>query len=402
MITHIPHALRLAFTALLLCATCALAQDTLRAEVGKPVQAAQDLLKAGKHRDALVKLREADAVPNRTPYENYVLDRLRGSAAAAIGDDATATKSFEAALASGRLQSSEQLQIYEALAGAAYRAKDYGRALEWVERYFKQGGSNPQMSNLRTSAHYLKGDYAGVVRDMQQKVDAVEKTPPVVDEDTLRMLAASYAKLNDDANYAATLEKLLFYHPKKDYWADVLSRFPSRPGVSDKLLLDVYRLRVATGTLEDTDEFVEMAQLSMEAGLPAEAKRTVEAGYAAGKLGTGASAERHKRLRDLAAKQTAEDEKTALAPAIGRSGQALVNTGEALVSAGKVDKGIEMLELGIAKGGLKRSEDAKLHLGQAYLAAGNKTKSIETFKAIRGGEGTAELARLWILYANRR
>jgi hypothetical protein len=215
------------------------------------------------------------------------------------------------------------------------------------------------------------------------------------------MLAASYAKLNDDAGYMATLEKLLFYHPKKDYWSDILARLPNRPGFNDRLLLDVYRLRQATGTMEDAEEFVEMTQLSIEAGLPAEAKRTVEAGYAAGKLGTGKEAERHKRLRDLAAKQAAEDEKAMAAPAIGRSGDGLVATGAALVTVGKVDKGIEMLELGIAKGGLKRPEEAKLHLGRAYLRAGNKNKAIETFKGVQGADGSADLGRLWVLYANR-
>jgi outer membrane protein assembly factor BamD (BamD/ComL family) len=399
--TKMTHRTAHVVAALLLAATCARAQDSLRPEVGKPVQAAQELLKAGKYRDALAKLREADAVPSRTPYENYILDRLRGSAAAGAGDDATATRSFEAALASGRLQSNEQLQLFEALAAAAYRTKDYTRALDWADRYFKQGGTSTQMTNLRTSAHYLKGDYAGVVRDMQQKVDAIEKTPPLVDEDTLRMLAASYAKLGNDAGYNATLEKLLLYHPKKDYWADLLARLPNRPDFNGKLLLDVYRLRFATGTMQDAEEYVEMAQLSIEAGLPAEAKRVVEAGYEAGRLGSGRDAERHQRLRELANKQAAEDERSMAAPAIGRSGDGLVATGAALVAAGKVDKGIEMLELGIAKGGLKRPEEAKLHLARAYLQAGNKAKAIETFKGVRGSDGTADLGRLWVLHANR-
>jgi tetratricopeptide (TPR) repeat protein len=386
---------------LLLATASAFAQETLRPEIGKSVQAAQDLMKAAKYKEALQKLHEGDAVANRTPYESYVLDRMRAAAAAAAGDDAVATRSFEAALASGRMQTAEQLPVYEQLAAAAYRAKDYARALEWADRYAKLGGTSPRMSGLRTSAHYLSGDYAGVVRDMQQKVDAVEKSIPVVDEDTLRLLAASYAKLNDEAGYTNTLEKLLVHHPKKDYWSDMLARVAGRPGLSEKLLLDVYRLKFQTGTLEETDEFVEMAQLSLEAGLPAEARRVLEAGYAAGKLGTPPNAERHKRLRDLAIKQAADDEKFLATPAIGRTGDALVATGQTLVTAGKVDKGIELIEQGIAKGGLKRPEDARLHLGQAYLQAGNKARAIEIFKSLRGTDGVADLGRLWAIHANQ-
>jgi hypothetical protein len=38
----------------------------LRPEVGKPLQQAGELLKAGKAREALTKVREAESVPGRT------------------------------------------------------------------------------------------------------------------------------------------------------------------------------------------------------------------------------------------------------------------------------------------------------------------------------------------------
>ena len=63
------------------------------------------------------------------------------------------------------------------------------------------------------------------------------------------------------------------------------------------------RLKLANGLITKTDEFMEMAQLSLQAGFPVEAKAIVDKGYAAGALGTGDQAERHKRLKDLVAKQ---------------------------------------------------------------------------------------------------
>ena len=386
---------------LLLAAAASGAQDTVRPEIGKPLQAVQELLKAGKYKDALARLRETESVPNRTPYENYVVDRMRASAASGAGDDATALKSFEAVLASGRPQGAEKLQILEAAAGSAYRAKDYAKAIDWAQRYFTDGGTSANMSNLQTSAHYLSGDYAGVVRDMQQKVQAVERAVPVVDESTLRMLAASYAKLGDDAGYVNALEKLLIHHPKKAYWADMLARVQYKPGFADRLALDVFRLQMVTGTLDEPAQYVEMAQLALHRGLPAEAKKVVDAGYAAGKLGGGPEAERHKRLRDLADKQTLEDQKALATEVIGRHGDALVNSGEALVTLGRIDQGIEMIEQGIVKGGLKRPEDAKLHLGIAYFHGGRKDQAIETLKTVRGTDGTSDLARLWAIRATR-
>jgi len=377
------------------------AQEAARPEIGKPLQAAHDLMKAGKYRDALAKVREAEAAPNPSAYERFMLDRIRGVAAAGAGDDATASKSFESALASGRLQPAESLQLLEALANSAYRTKDYAKAIDWAKRYFQAGGKSEQVRNLKTASHYQMGDYAGVVNDMQQKVKSVEESTPVVDETTLRMLAASYAKLNDDAGYVATLDKLLSHHPRKEYWEDRLTRLQSSADFSDRLLLDVYRLRVAAGTMDNAEQYVEMAQLALQAALPFEAKRIIESGYAAGKLGSGAETDRHKRLRDLAAKQAAEDDKALGAEVVGRNGEALVNTGLALVSAGRLEKGIELLEHGIAKGDLKRPDEARLHLGQAYLLAGRKPKAIESFKAVRGSEGLGDLGRLWAIYAAR-
>ena len=385
--------------AMLLSAASVQADEALRAEVGLPLRAAQDLMKVGKNKEALARIREAEAVANRSPYENFVIERLRGSAAAAVGDNATAMRSFEAVLASGRLQSGEQLQLLESLASMALRAKDYARATDFSQRYFKQGGSSESMRSLQVSASYLSGDFAGVARSLQAKVDATEKSTPTIDEQTLLLLASSYQKLGDDAGYAATLERLLVHHPKKTYWVDLLSRLENRPGYSERLGLDVYRLLQLTDNLSEATQYVEMAQLALEAGLPAEAKRLVDAGYAAAKLGMGSDADRHKRLRDLANRQVEEDQKALKPELAGRGAEALIVTGQWLVSVGQLDKGIAALEMGLGKGGLKRPEEARLHLGQAYLASGNKAQALATFKSVKGADGLADLARLWSILA---
>jgi Tfp pilus assembly protein PilF len=59
------------------------------------------------------------------------------------------------------------------------------------------------------------------------------------------------------------------------------------------------------------------------------------------------------------------------------------------------------MQQGIAKGGLKRPEDAKLHLAIAQLMAGDNAKAQATLKTVTGTDGTSDLARLWALYAKR-
>ena len=55
----------------------------LRPELGKPLQQAAEYIKAGKGREALAKVREAEAVPNRTPAEQLMLHAEKIKAALA-------------------------------------------------------------------------------------------------------------------------------------------------------------------------------------------------------------------------------------------------------------------------------------------------------------------------------
>ena len=67
----------------------------------------------------------------------------------------------------------------------------------------------------------------------------------------------------------------------------------------------------------------------------------------------------------------------------------------------QAEKGVQLIERGIAKGGLKRPEDAKLLLGQALAEAGQKQKAVQTLRTVRGNDGSADLARLWALLVSR-
>jgi len=59
---------------------------------------------------------------------------------------------------------------------------------------------------------------------------------------------------------------------------------------------------------------------------------------------------------------------------------------------------VELIEKGIAKGSLKRPDDAKLRLALA-MAQSPKTKSkgLQALRAVSGTDGTADVARLYAL-----
>jgi tetratricopeptide (TPR) repeat protein len=383
-------------------APTAFAQDTVRPEVGKPLKEAGEMMKAGKNREALGKINEADAVGGKTAYESFLITRMRGSAAAAAGDNDTAIKSFETVIASGRVTGADQLRMVQAVAGMYYRNKDYPKAAQWAQRYMKDGGTDPGVRTILVQSYFLTNDCANVSRLVGGNAEESTRKAP---EEELQMLANCYNKQKDNGGYVAAIEKLVTHYPKKEYWTDLLNRVQKKPGFSDRLAIDVYRLKQAIGTLVGPTEYMEMAQLAIQAGVPSEAKAVVEKGYANGTLGKDKDADRQKRLRDVAAK--AADEALKARPQAekdaqdAKDGTALFNVGMNYAAEGQADKGAALMDQAIKKGGLKHPDEAKLQLGVVQVKGGQAARGVQTLRSVKGTDGSADLARLWILNAGR-
>ncbi|MDN4057406.1 hypothetical protein QPK31_04100 [Massilia sp. YIM B02769] len=375
------------------------AAEAVRAEIGKPLQAAQALMKQGKHKDALAKLREADKVSNKTANESFLIERVRASAASSAGDYDTAAKSFEALIASGKLSAGERGQFSEGLIGIYMRAGDLNKANEAIQRQLKDR-DDPKLRAYLLQNYYKQGNVAALETELR----AAEKSGRM-NEDMLGMLANIQLKKNDKVGYVNTIEKLAASYPKAQYWNDLLNRVQGKPGFSGRLAVDIYRLKLANNLLKKPSEYMEMAQLVLQAKAPAEAIKIIDKGYKSGALGTGPDAARHQRLKDLAEKTLAEQNKGVAALeaeyTAAKDNDNLVGLGYSLVQSGQADKGLKMMESAIKAGGLKYADEAKLRLGEAYAAAGKKQQAISTLKTVAGKDGTADLARYWIMAINK-
>jgi tetratricopeptide (TPR) repeat protein len=374
--------------------------QAVRNEIAKPLAAAGDLLKAGKAKEALTKVREAEAVGGKNPAEQVLIDKMKGAAAQRAGDHGTAIAAFESAIASGRLSGGEQARIAESLAFAHYQNKNNGKALEWASRAKQAGGGSAQLNQLVAYLQQGSGDFAQTLRDSSAQVNAAEKAGQKPGEDDLLRMADAARRTNNTAAYSSALEKLVIYYGKKDYWSAHLTSIQRKPGFSPHLGLDVWRLKLANGLVTTADEYMELAQLALQAGLPAEAKVIMDKGYAANLLGVGEQAARHGRLKDLVAKTLAESSTNLAANAIEaaaqKDGNGLVKVGTVYSSLGQADKAIELIEKGIAKGQLKRPDDAKLRLALAMMQSPKtKAKGQQMLRSISGTDGTADIGRLY-------
>ena len=371
------------------------AADTLRPEIARPLNDAQTLYRAHNYQGALGKIAQAAAVPNKTPYESYMVEEMRGAAAAAAGDNAVAAQAYETLLASGKLTGADEQRTSAALAGIYFQEKNYPLAIRTAQRYIKAGGGDPDMRTLLIQSYYLSNDCANVVSLLKPTVDAQARAGHAPDESQLQLLGTCAQRAHDSATYRSALEKLVAFHPKQSYWDDLFSAIRSKPGYSSALDIDTYRLRRATGALTTADDYMQMTQLAIVAGTTAEGKQVIDQGFTSGVLGHDAGAAREKRLQALAAKRATSS--------VDSNGVPIPPFDAAFnqVFAGQAQQGLATMEALIAKGGLDHPDQAQLHLGEAYYIAGQKAKAIQAFKAVKGDDGSADLARLWVLVASK-
>jgi tetratricopeptide (TPR) repeat protein len=379
-------------------------KQTARPQIGEPVQAADQLLKQKKYKEALEKLRTADAVPDKTPYENYVIEGTRAAIALNSGDYATAEKALEAVLATGILSPQDALTRIQALVQINYQLKNYPQVATFANRYYRDGGTDEGPRLLLAQAYYLQNDFADAAKTVRQILQADDKAGKRPEENLLLMLLNSEYQQKNEAGRINVLETLVFTYPKPQYWTDLIAAIQKKPGFPNRLNLDLDRLKVATGTMKTADDYMEAAQLALLAGLPGDAKAFLDKGAASGALGKGAGAEREKRLADMANRQASNDQQSlpqlATEAGAASNGLAWVKLGDAYASYGQYDKAIDAYQKGIKKGGLQSPDDAKLHLGIAYLLSGQKAKAKESFDALSPKDATRDLAQLWLLHAN--
>jgi hypothetical protein len=393
----------------LVAAGAALAQDkppTVRPEVGKPLQAAIELLKQRRGKEALAQVKAAQAVADKTPYETYLVTRVLGQAAAIAGDNATAAAALESAANSASAPAAERVQLLAGAAGQYYALKEYGKAANAATRYFQYGGTDKAIRTVYVQSLYLGGNYGAAAREIAQDVENEERAGKNPSEEQLQLLANAYLQSKDTAGYGRAMERLVALYPKRDYWLTAIDNVTRRSGFNERLQIDVARFKLDVGTMRTANEYLEFAQLLLIEGFPMEASRVIEKGYKEGVLGTGAEAERHKRLRDLAAKNLAEDRKAVAeaekADISSKDGKTLFNEGYNLVLHGKNEKGFAMMQQGIKLGGgFRRPDHARLQLGYAYHLANQNSNAVEMFKTVQGTDGAAALARLWLIRLGR-
>src|SRR6267143_5487254 len=263
-------------------ATPALAQtkQTNSAKLAKPLKEAHDDLNAKKYADAIAKLREAEGMAGKTPYDQHLINDMLGFAYARTQNYAEAAKAWEAELDDGFTPQAEVPTRVRQLAEANYQIKNYDKAIEFGNRAIKGGFADEELRTLVGQAYYLKGDWKGTLRFEEGLVEEKIKNGQTPKSESLQLMLSACVKLNDSACETRALEKIVTYYPKPDYWYQLLFTMRQQTSGNDANTLQTYRLMSEVDVLKSPEDYTEMAQLALEAGSPGEAQHILEKGIA--------------------------------------------------------------------------------------------------------------------------
>ena len=333
------------------------AEAAARPAVGRALQEAVRQAGAGNLSGARASVAQAEAVGGLTPGDRAAIDSV---------------KSYIARAGSGG----------GGLAGD-YRAGHYSAVIAAGRR----GGLSADDMVLVAQSYYLTHDYGGCTSYIRNNLSGGG-------ENILQMLQRCAYENQDNDGQRYALEQLVSRTNKPEYWSSLLDAASGTKGLSDHGTLDVYRLKLMTGSLTKAEDYTLLAQLALQLGFAAESQSVIQKGLTAKIIPPG---DRMTRLLNMATGQAGANAAAFQKTLAGGNGDALVKLGEDAWGQGKFPDALKLIQAGIKKGVSDKS-NAQIRLGMALMSSGDKAGAVRAFASVDDPKQKV-IAHVWEIYA---
>ncbi|WP_130483922.1 hypothetical protein [Sphaerotilus mobilis] len=385
-----------AFLATLLASSAVRAQTALRAEVAKPLQAAQELIKSGNPAGALAQAVNARSIANLSASERVTVERVAATAALHAKDTASAIEALVYLSAEASVPPAERLTFQEILIGLQRAQGDLPGLARTARLYLDQGGGKAGIRALYLQSLSAQKRHADIV-DYLKPMLADERQTTLTEPEATALALAQQA-LGNDAGYYDALKRLVTVAPTNpDYWREVLAQLRERPGFDPRHELDVVRLMAHRHLLGGADAHLQHAQLALKAGYPLEAARVLEAGEAAQAFVSAADRQSLDKLRLTVQKKVAEDAPQIRALEAATAAPQRAELAEILASKGDHAGAIALYRLALQGTGLRREDELRLHLLVSLELSGQRQEARELLSSLKPGSTARELGVLWTM-----
>ena len=377
----------------------------------------------------------------RTPaLRNNVYEKLAAAQEAAEAKDLNGAASIlDGMIASGgknALNSYELANVYNLYAFIHYSREDYAKALKAYEEvvaqpdipiamevntkytiaqlYFVQeqwqkginalldwfavtDSPNANAYVLLAQGYYQTKDYDKALQNVVKAINMYKADGKLPKEQWYNLARFLYFEKNDVKNTVATLEQLLTYYPKKEYWVQLSHMYgeQKKEGLQQAAMDTAY----VQNMLDKGPEQVTMAYLYLNGEIPYRAAKVMEKGL---KDGSIQATSKNYEIAASAWRQAQELDKAipAMEEAAAKSddGELYARLGNIYLDSDRNKEAITAINKGLSRGGVKRPDTARLVLGMAYFNTKQYDKAREAFQAAGRDERSAKYAEQWINY----
>ncbi len=361
--------------------------------------AAQPLQKAVTAKDfvaAKAALPAAQAVAT-TPDDKYYAGLFQYQIAANGKDTPGSMAGVMAMLASGVAPVEQQGSLNFLLGREAYFAKDYPKALTYLNESIRLGSKPPELLIMAADISFKQKQYLPGLAYAEQGIAAQKAAGQAVPEDWYaRALSAAYNAKNgpEMVKFGGMLVKA---YPTPENWRSTLVLYRDSKQMDPQITLDLYRLMRATKSIAGERDYFDYAAIASERGLPGETKAVVDLAVTSdAKLATSKNLA---ELRSAASPKIAAD--MASLPASERAAAASpaarpsMSTADAYLSYAQYAKAIPLYRQALGKTGVD-TDAANTRLGIALAMSGDKAAARTALQTVKGPR--AEIAGLWMLY----
>jgi len=371
-------------------------------ELAKPLTAAQKAMKANDMATALASVKEAQAVPNQTPFDQFTVQEFLANIYIAQHDYANAAAAFEAMSDSPALPADKKKDVLtntvllDSNAGRMDKMKAYGLQLEAL------GPLDGKVVGPLAVAYYNSGDTAKALSLAQQEMARAQAAGEQPQQGILDIVARTQLKSNDIGASTKTLEQLAVNYNEPNDWAQLIDLAFGTKGLTDMDALYLYRLRVVTNATTSVDDYAIMANITTKAGYPGETVAFLQHGMSQGVVKAG-----DKAGAQLSTAQTKATADKASLPAFAKQAEARktgdfdVKLAEAYYGYGRYAEAAEAASRAMTKGGVKDPNEAPMVLGMSLSAQGKNAEAADAFSKASGPVG-GKIAHLWTLYTQRK
>jgi tetratricopeptide (TPR) repeat protein len=378
-------------------------QEISRA-IAKEMSAAQKAMQAGQWSEVIKNLEAAETKSGLTAYDKTKINDFKGYSYIKLNNFKAAESAYEAAIAAGGYTAEETAKTTRMLFQLAAQNQQNAKAIEYGKTATESGAATPNDFLIMSQLYYLQKDCKNAVAWGDKALAQFHKAGETPKEVLFQIKLQCASDAGDSAATIAALYDLVRLTNQTKYWNNLI-RMERQDERDDANTLMIYRVMHDTNSMNADTDYIEMAQLLQDKGLPGEAQMVLEKAISSGVLKDEHKERTTRLLNSLKTRADADKKGLPQLDAEAQknpAGQLDVKLGEVYFGAGDYQNAVTAINRGIQKGQVKQLDEAYVYLGRSYAALKNYPEAKKAFGQLKTvPKISPRVLKLWEAYSEK-